>query len=197
MPERTPEERARAAAERAARRAAREGARAAADRAPEAVTDAPPTSDGRAAGPAAAPAGASPRAGRPRRTAGALAAPVEADAGTGSGPPPSGDTAEWAPEWDPEPEPVGRRMPTPAATRQRRRRAPRPLEDPGDRPAAPDRPRATAGQPAARRPTGAGGRWRRRFAAVVAIGLLAAAFWFINSTFQPFHGDRAAAACAS
>jgi UPF0755 protein len=45
------------------------------------------------------------------------------------------------------------------------------------------------GPPAARRPSGAGGRWRRRFAAVVAICLLAAAFWFINSTFQPFHGS--------
>jgi uncharacterized YceG family protein len=55
---------------------------------------------------------------------------------------------------------------------------------------APPRPtvrRNGKGQP--RRPTGAGGRWRRRFAAAVAIALLAAAFWFINSTFQPLHGS--------
>jgi peptidoglycan lytic transglycosylase G len=42
---------------------------------------------------------------------------------------------------------------------------------------------------ATRRPTGAGGRWRRRFAAAIAIAALAAALWFINSTFQPFHGS--------
>jgi uncharacterized YceG family protein len=49
------------------------------------------------------------------------------------------------------------------------------------------RKKASAGG-ANRRPTGAGGRWRRRFAVVIAAVLLGFALWFINSTFQPFHG---------
>jgi uncharacterized YceG family protein len=99
----------------------------------------------------------------------------------------SGDTAEWAPAWDPEPEPVGVHSDTgsyaaapPRRTRERTQMT------------APPRPtirRNGQGQPVARRPTGAGGRWRRRFAVVVAAALLAAALWFINSTFQPFHGS--------
>jgi uncharacterized YceG family protein len=56
---------------------------------------------------------------------------------------------------------------------------------------APPRPttRRPAGPTAKRRPTGAGGRWRRRFLVVIAIALLAGALWFINRTFQPFHGS--------
>jgi UPF0755 protein len=169
MPERTPEERARAAAERAARRAAREGRPAPP---PEAFSsDAPQPAE-----PAPPPP---PREPEPHL-------PAEVD-GHGEWPE-SGDTAEWAPEWDPEPEPVGVHSDTgsyaPVAPPLRARSR--------TQVTAPPRPTITRngkGQPAARRPTGAGGRWRRRLAAAVAIGLLAAAFWFINSTFQPFHGS--------
>jgi uncharacterized YceG family protein len=100
----------------------------------------------------------------------------------------SGDTTEWAPEWDPEPEPVGVHSETGSST---------PLAPPRrargrTQVSAPPRPtinRNGRGQPVARRPTGAGGRWRRRFAVVIAAALLGAALWFINSTFQPFHGS--------
>jgi uncharacterized YceG family protein len=72
-------------------------------------------------------------------------------------------------------------------------------QEPGPRrrgsaaPSSPIRPAARSGRrtsPAkpARRPTGAGGHWRRRFAVVIAMVLLGGALWFINSTFQPFHG---------
>jgi UPF0755 protein len=100
-----------------------------------------------------------------------------------------GDTAEWAPAWDPEPEPVGVHSdtgsyapvaPPPPRTRTRTQVT------------APPRPtirRNGQGHPVPRRPTGAGGRWRRRFAVVIAAALLAGALWFINSTFQPFHGS--------
>src|SRR3954468_1012602 len=102
------------------------------------------------------------------------------------------DTAEWVPEWDPEPEPVGVHSDTgsyaPAAPPPRPR-APRATTTRSSPPRPPTRRPGRVRPPAARRPTGAGGRWRRRLAAAVAIGLLGAALWVINSTFQPFHGS--------
>jgi uncharacterized YceG family protein len=163
MPERTPEERARAAAERAARRAAREGRPAP-----------PPAEPPQEGGEWTAP------------EQDHVPSPMQAD-GDGEWTH-AGDTAAWAPEWDPEPEPVGVHSDTGSyapATPPRRARSRTQVT-------APPRPtirRNGQGQPGPRRPTGAGGRWRRRFAVVVAAALLGAALWFINSTFQPFHGS--------
>jgi len=179
MPERTPEERARAAAERAARRAAREGRpgpppEAFSFDAPKPAEPAPPE-----------PPHSDPAPPEPPEWS--TSEPVHSAPETGEWPA-SGDTSEWAPEWDPEPEPVGVHSDTGSyapVARSPRKRGRTQMN-------APPRPtirRNGQGQPAARRPTGAGGRWRRRFAAAVAIALLAAAFWFINSTFQPFHGS--------
>jgi UPF0755 protein len=94
-------------------------------------------------------------------------------------------TAEWAPEWEPEPElvEVGATVGEPTRPRRRGSAAAGPLP----RPAARTARRHSPAKPA-RRPTGAGGRWRRRFAVVIAMALLGGALWFINSTFQPFHG---------
>ncbi len=184
VPERTPEERARAAAERAARRAGRSAPPAA--RA-IARTDEPSHNH----------AIEEPRTGAsgeslapdpfPEARAGAddasLAAPHEPQ-----------DAAEWSSEWDFEPEPVGvgaERARTPGAAaivprrdRTGRRASAAPAARPGQR-----------GSVAAvnRRPTGAGGRWRRRLAAAVAMAALAAVLWGINATFQPVHGSGSGA----
>jgi UPF0755 protein len=61
--------------------------------------------------------------------------------------------------------------------------APPPQPPPAPAARAPRRP-----APPPRRPAGAGGRWRRRIAALLALAALGAALWFINATFQPFHG---------
>jgi len=102
------------------------------------------------------------------------------------------DAAEWSPEWDFEPEPVGvgadRARATGAASLAPRRGRPA-------RRASAARPSRRGSVAAPHRgPTGAGGRWRRRFAAAVAMAALAAALWAINSTFQPFHGSGSGAA---
>jgi uncharacterized YceG family protein len=178
MPERTPEERARAAAERAARRAAREG------RPAPAPEPRPPSGPEQSDVPADPPEWTAPERDE------ALSHDEEhvpsLTNGDGEWVAP-GDTAEWAPEWDPEPEPVGVHSDTgsyaPVAPPRRTRSK--------TQVTAPPRPtirRNGQGQPGPRRPTGAGGRWRRRFAVVIAAALLAGALWFINSTFQPFHG---------
>src|SRR4051794_22720317 len=218
VPERTPEERARAAAERAARRAARRGGPAPPPEsfthevppAKPAHSHAVPSGTGERA--AAEPNRSAPRhsdADPPDAREWSASVPNGSEAPhTGGQPPdapewpasePNGsaaerstsespsDTAEWVPEWDPAPEPVGVHSDTgsyaPAAPP---RRPPTTAMSSAPRPTT-RRPGAVR-PPAARRPTGAGGRWRRRLAAAVAIGLLGAALWFINSTFQPFHG---------
>jgi UPF0755 protein len=181
MPERTPEERARAAAERAARRAAREGSPAPAPDPPE--PSGPEHSDVPDV-PADPPEWTAPE---PDDTLSHVDGPAPSQADSNGDWATAGDTAEWAPEWDPEPEPVGVHSDTgssaPVAPPRRSRGR--------TQMTAPPRPtirRNGQGQPGPRRPTGAGGRWRRRFAVVIAAALLGGALWFINSTFQPFHG---------
>jgi UPF0755 protein len=200
VPERTPEERARAAAERAARRAARQGGAAPppesftheAPPAEPAHSDAAPSHTGEWA--PAEPNGSEPPhtdADHPDAREWSASEPNGSTAERSTSESPS-DTAEWVPEWDPEPAPVGVHSDTgsyapaaPAAPPRGPRAATTMSSAPRPTTLRPGRVRP----PAARRPTGAGGRWRRRLAAAVAIGLLAAAFWFINSTFQPFHGS--------
>jgi UPF0755 protein len=181
MPERTPEERARAAAERAARRAAREGRPAPAPDPP--APSGPEPSDVPDV-PADPPEWSAPEPDHTLSQEDGHAASHAEGNGDWVAP---GDTAEWAPEWDPEPEPVGVHSDTgsyaPAAPPRRTRSK--------TQVTAPPRPtirRNGQGLPGPRRPTGAGGRWRRRFAVVIAAALLGGALWFINSTFQPFHG---------
>jgi uncharacterized YceG family protein len=53
-------------------------------------------------------------------------------------------------------------------------------------PAPPRRPGAGKAPQGRRR---RGGRWRRRFGALLALAAIGAALAFINATFQPFHGD--------
>jgi uncharacterized YceG family protein len=64
----------------------------------------------------------------------------------------------------------------PVASAAPRRSAPTPPRRPGSGNAPPGRRRR-------------GGRWRRRFGAVLALAAIGAALAFINATFQPFHGD--------
>jgi uncharacterized YceG family protein len=92
-------------------------------------------------------------------------------------------TQEFQPEWDDE-EPGTRPRRTITAARTRRvppREPSRPL------------PRATRRPPpprTTRRPVGAPhGRGARRILAVLALALIGGALWLINATFQPFHGD--------
>jgi UPF0755 protein len=98
-----------------------------------------------------------------------------------------GDDVAWD-EPEPEPVPVSRE---PAPPPRRPRAAPR-------RPVPPRGPRTALSTPRAsngRRPAGAPrGRWGRRALAVVALALIAGALWLINATFQPFHGAPKGAA---
>jgi UPF0755 protein len=87
-------------------------------------------------------------------------------------------------EWEtPEPAPVSAE-PEPAPPPPRRQRvAPR-------RPVPPRGPRTAVSNTQLRRPAGAPrGRWGRRVLAVIALALIGGALWLINATFQPFHGD--------
>jgi UPF0755 protein len=88
------------------------------------------------------------------------------------------DEVEWEmPEPDPQPEP------------RRVAQIPKPSQR---RPIPPRGPRPRMSSPGAngRRPAGAPRtRWRRRILAVLALALIGGALWLINATFQPFHGE--------
>ena len=198
VPERTSEERARAAAERAARRAARAGR--------QAPTAGRPSSREQAfAAPrepsSADEAGLAVPAEPSSREQAMLAARSEESSRAdfaGSAQPPRLDeadfaeahdgqsNADFAPKW--EPQPVGVAAHGAPATAPAPR-APRTLAARASIPSAARRSIAGGG----RRPTGAGGRWRRRSAAMLAMAALGAALWAINATFQPFHGPGSGA----
>jgi UPF0755 protein len=94
--------------------------------------------------------------------------------------PPAYETADYdpAPAYDP---PVDDAEPEPA---------PRAVTAVEDRPPPPRRVPATRRRPPRRPPPAPRtrrGSWRRRIGAVVALGLIAAALYAINATFQPFH----------
>jgi uncharacterized YceG family protein len=93
-------------------------------------------------------------------------------------------TQEFRPEWDEEePGPLPRPTITAARTRPLPPRGPnRPLPRGARKPPP---PRAKAGRPAGA-PHGRGGR---RVLAVLALALIGGALWLINATFQPFHDD--------
>jgi UPF0755 protein len=144
-PERTPEERARAAAERAARRG----------------VSAPP----------------------PETFAGSARTREPLEDPPPSPPPPETYEVEAAPR---EPE-TAAAVAAPAAPR----RAPAPAAPPSLARRPP--PSRLPPQPPRRSPPQQHGRSGRRVLAVVAFLVIAAALYFINSTFQPFHGDPSGA----
>jgi UPF0755 protein len=175
-PERTPEERARAAAERAARRG----------------ENAPPPETFIARN--AQPPEPAPSNEDPFRVERARPEPVEPPAEEGSwfdqdqhAAPQA--TQEFQPEWleeddavewdlpepDPAPEPV---MPPPKPKTKTKR------SGPGLPPRGPRRP-VYGGNGRAPRPS----RWGRRVLAVLALVAIGGALWLINETFQPFQGE--------
>jgi UPF0755 protein len=93
-------------------------------------------------------------------------------------------TQEFHPEWDEEE--AGTR-PRRTITAARTRRVP-PRQPSRPLPRATRRPPPPRAKP--RRPAGAPhGRSRRRILAVLALALIGGALWLINATFQPFHDD--------
>ncbi len=93
-------------------------------------------------------------------------------------------TQEFRPEWEEgeEPEPLPRRTITAARTRPLPPRGPNRPQPRGTRRPPPPRARA--------RPAGAPhGRFGRRILAVLALALIGGALYLINATFQPFHDD--------
>ena len=95
-------------------------------------------------------------------------------------------TQEFRPEWDEE-ESVTRRTITAARARRVPPREPsRPLPRATRRPPPPrSKPRRPAGAPH--------GRGGRRVLAVLALALIGGALWLINATFQPFHDEPSGA----
>jgi peptidoglycan lytic transglycosylase G len=171
-PERSPEERARAAAERAARRG----------------ETAPPPETFLARN--AQPPEPAPSDEDPFRVERARPAPPDAE--------PASDgswfdqetapqaTQEFQPEWLEEDDAVEWEMPEPAP--QPVMPKPKTKTKTKSRPAMPPRrPRRPvyAGNGRAPRPS----RWGRRVLAVLALGLIGGALWLINATFQPFHAE--------
>jgi UPF0755 protein len=97
-------------------------------------------------------------------------------------PPPAYEPAGYDPTASYDP-PVDEAEPDPA---------PRAVTAVQDRPPPPRRIPASRRRPPRRPPPAPrtrGGSWRRRIGAVVALGLIAAALYAINATFQPFHGE--------
>jgi UPF0755 protein len=91
-------------------------------------------------------------------------------------------TQEFRPEWE-EGEPLPRPTITAARTRPLPPRGPNRPQPRGIR--RPPPPRAKAGRPAG----APHGRFGRRILAVLALALIGGALWLINATFQPFHDD--------
>jgi uncharacterized YceG family protein len=159
-PERSPEERARAAAERAARRG----------------ETAPPPETFLARN--AQPPEPAPSDEDPFRVERASPSPQPADGSWFEQTAPPQATQEFQPEWLEEDDAVEWELPEPVTpkttTKTRSGRPPR----------GPRRP-VYAGNGRAPRPS----RWGRRVLAVLALGLIGGALWLINATFQPFHDE--------
>src|SRR4051794_16563602 len=98
-------------------------------------------------------------------------------------------TQEFQPAWAEEDDDVEWEMPEPAPVSREPTPPPRQRFTPR-RPVPPRGPRSTLSSTQLRRPAGAP---RRRFGgrilAVLALALIGGALWLINATFQPFHGD--------
>jgi UPF0755 protein len=205
-PERSPEERARAAAERAARRGEPTPppetflARSTAppepapsedfhvERTPPPVAEPQPEPEPEAVEPEPAGADGSWFDEPAEEPAREVQEPDMPDDPFGAEEPVAGPqaTQEFRPEWDAEEDSAGV-LPRPTITAARTRPVPprgpsRPLPRGTRRPPPPrSRPGRPAGAPR--------GRGRRRVLALLALALIGGALWLINATFQPFHKD--------